>query len=261
MKKLALVVALTAAVTSPAFAASVAYNGTAVSNGVTIVPGLGSVTANYVAWSAGSASNTTAPAVNLTVASNWGFDFANAADVQFTGSLQIGDYRLQQKITGVGNMDGRQSFQGVVQSFANTLPSGTKPKAVYNAATRTLTYNYSNSTSNGGGASVESHTATSCSGNGSVFGATVCSQFDTSAGALNWEGLTLNLVFNSDLTAYTGTLTGVSKAGASITSSVTTYKWNLSGATVPAAVPVPAAAWLFGSGLLGMAGVARRRVK
>lgn len=36
--------------------------------------------------------------------------------------------------------------------------------------------------------------------------------------------------------------------------------WHLEGTYVPA-VPVPAAAWLFGSGLLGLVGVARRKAK
>ena len=31
--------------------------------------------------------------------------------------------------------------------------------------------------------------------------------------------------------------------------------------TAPSAVPVPAAAWLFGSGLLGLVGVARRKAR
>jgi len=35
--------------------------------------------------------------------------------------------------------------------------------------------------------------------------------------------------------------------------------WELSGTANVAAVPVPAAVWLFGSGLVGLAGVARRR--
>jgi hypothetical protein len=36
-----------------------------------------------------------------------------------------------------------------------------------------------------------------------------------------------------------------------------TGNWTITG--VVSAVPVPAAAWLFGSGLLGLVGVARRR--
>lgn len=41
--------------------------------------------------------------------------------------------------------------------------------------------------------------------------------------------------------------------------SKTDYSFTLTSWTPAAAVPVPAAAWLFGSGLLGLAGAARRR--
>ena len=44
----------------------------------------------------------------------------------------------------------------------------------------------------------------------------------------------------------TGTLTGTSF-------------WELSGTATPSAVPVPPAVWLFGSGLLGLVGAARRK--
>ncbi len=40
-----------------------------------------------------------------------------------------------------------------------------------------------------------------------------------------------------------------------------TFAPTLTDTTPPPSVPVPAAAWLFGSGLLGLAGTARRRVK
>jgi hypothetical protein len=36
-------------------------------------------------------------------------------------------------------------------------------------------------------------------------------------------------------------------------------QFNLTAAPAPAPVPVPAAVWLFGSGLLGLVGVARRK--
>ncbi len=257
MKKLALAVALAATVASPAFAAPVAYNGIAVTNGITIVPGIGSVTAWYVDNAAGPATNTATPAVNLTVNSDWTFDFANLSNVQFTGSIVLGDYRVQQKITSPVAMQGRQSFTGVTQTI---LQNGA---ATYNAGTHTLSYVFNNTTSDGAGASVESHTGTSCTSQGSAFGSTVCSSFSTTPGALGWEGVNLSLVFSDDFSSYTGTLTATNKSGASLTAATTTYKFNLSGSvpTPPPAVPVPAAAWLFGSGLLGLAGVARRRAK
>ncbi len=42
-------------------------------------------------------------------------------------------------------------------------------------------------------------------------------------------------------------------------SALTQYSFEITSWTPAAAVPVPAAAWLFGSGLLGLAGAARRR--
>jgi hypothetical protein len=263
MKKLALITGISSVIASPVFAAPVAYNGTAVSNGVTI-SSIATTNAFYADWASGDASNKTSPAVNLTAVSNWSFDFSDASDVQFSGSLQIGDYRFQQNITGLVTMDGRQTFYGVTQSFANTLPSGTKPKATFDASTRTLSYVFSNSVSDGGGASIESHTAApTCKNGASSFLGSVCGNFVTTPGALSWEGLTLSLVFSSDLSSYTGSLTGVSTSGAGIAASTSTYKWNLSGSVVPTTptVPVPAAAWLFGSGLLGLAGATRKRGK
>ena len=59
----------------------------------------------------------------------------------------------------------------------------------------------------------------------------------------SWNGKTLEFGVNSAATAYT--MSGV-------------YYDNLSLTGTPA-VPIPAAVWLFGSGLLGLIGVARRR--
>jgi hypothetical protein len=52
----------------------------------------------------------------------------------------------------------------------------------------------------------------------------------------------------------------ISVNGASVLTNI--YEGNLNGAftmTTPTAVPVPAAVWLFGSGLVGLAGFARRK--
>jgi hypothetical protein len=40
---------------------------------------------------------------------------------------------------------------------------------------------------------------------------------------------------------------------------MTVYEIASDGGTQPELIPVPAAVWLFGSGLLGLVGVARRR--
>lgn len=56
-----------------------------------------------------------------------------------------------------------------------------------------------------------------------------------------------------------GTLTIISTAAAD-PDSTTTYAIALTNGQAVPSVPVPAAAWLFGSGLLGLAGTARRRI-
>jgi len=66
------------------------------------------------------------------------------------------------------------------------------------------------------------------------------------------ESFNLALLFDADLAAFTGT--GTRTFSYQNGSSVTTA-FSFSGT----AVPVPAAAWLFGSGLLGLAGAARKR--
>ena len=53
---------------------------------------------------------------------------------------------------------------------------------------------------------------------------------------------------------YVGTITGTGTSFDNFQSN-----WRLEGVMSTSAVPVPAAVWLFGSGLLGLAGVARRR--
>jgi len=70
------------------------------------------------------------------------------------------------------------------------------------------------------------------------------------------------LVFSADKSSFAGSLVGTDKSGSGLTANTTTINWQISGAVPPPVtptVPVPAAAWLFGSGLLGLAGTARRR--
>lgn len=259
MKKLTMTVALFSVLASPGFAASVNYGGTATSGTAAnqqasiAISSAATTKAFYVDQASGAKSVKTAAAVQLVKASDWSFDFSNPSQVAFTGNIVYGDYRVQNNISGFVTMDGRQSYYGVTQSFSGV--------GTYNSSTNTFTYTFQNSTSDGSGGSVESHSATATCADGatSVFG-TVCGNFNTSAGALNWEGLALNFVFSADRSSFAGSLVGTNKQGEALTASTTTINWQVAGTAAPVSeVPVPAAAWLFGSGLLGLVGASRRR--
>jgi hypothetical protein len=65
--------------------------------------------------------------------------------------------------------------------------------------------------------------------------------------------LDLTLTFaDASLSSFTGVITGTN----SDANGTTVYTWEFSGVEE---VPLPAAAWLFGSGLIGLAGAVRRR--
>jgi hypothetical protein len=60
--------------------------------------------------------------------------------------------------------------------------------------------------------------------------------------------------------SYTLTYTGRVPAGDPSSFGNVAYRLNLTGTvSAPSAIPVPAAVWLFGSGLVGLVGVARRK--
>ena len=72
----------------------------------------------------------------------------------------------------------------------------------------------------------------------------------------NIENLDLTLTFaDASLQSFTGSIAALNDNGANGTSTMT---WSFSGTQVEE-VPLPAAAWLFGSGLIGLAGAVRRR--
>lgn len=254
MNKLALATAISTLAASSAFAAPVAYtgqakSGTAANQMQSIVVQAGSATSVwYVDNSLGTASNKTSPAIQLTVASNWTFDFSNLSAVTFTGTIVYGNYKTQTSVTGIG-IDGRQTFVNVVQTVSGT--------GTYNEATNTFTFTKPLGAVNGGGASVQTQTSSSCANGATSFLGKVCDSFGSATKA--WEGLNLSFVFTEDRLNFSGALTATDTSGSGLSRNTTTINWQISGNTPAPVIPIPAAAWLFGSGLLGLAGTARRR--
>jgi hypothetical protein len=202
----------------------------------------------YVDNAAGTASNTSGAGIHAPVglyrATGWTFDFSNPAAVAFTGHLQLGDYKVQTNMGSPTTADGRQTYTGVVHSFSGV--------GSYDEGTNTFTYIRPSAGPNTGGGSVYSAaTPASCANGQGSFFFNVCAVF--AAGTRDWEGLELKFFFSEDRTRFAGQLQGIERSGTAAGMNTTTINW-----AIDAEVPVPAAAWLFGSGLLGLA-VARRR--
>lgn len=250
MNKLALATAISALAASSAFAAPVGYigqakSGTTANQLQSVVVVAGSPTSVwYVNNALPAASNITSPAIQLTVGSNWTFDFSNLAAVSFTGTVVYGDYKTQTSVTGLATVDARQTYTNVVQTVSGI--------GAYNEATNTFTFTKALGAVNGGGASVQTQTSSTCANGKTSILAKACDSFATAS--KNWEGLALNFVFAEDRTSFAGSLKATDTSGSGLTRNTTTINWQ-----VGAEVPVPAAAWLFGSALVGLAGTARRR--
>lgn len=254
MKKLALVTAISTIAASSAFAAPVAYTGNAKSgtaadqNAAVVVQAGATTNVWYVDNSLSTASNKTSPAIQMNVASNWTFDFSNLNAVTFTGTVVYGNYKTQTKVSTPA-IDGRQTYTNVVQTVSGT--------GTYNEATNTFTFTKATGAVNGGGASVQTQTSSTCANGSTSFLGKVCDSFATAS--KNWEGLQLTFVFSEDRLNFAGALKATDTSGSGLSANTTTINWQISGSTPAPAVPVPATAWLFGSGLIGLAGTARRR--
>jgi hypothetical protein len=202
------------------------YKGTATSGTAAnplasiVISAKATTAAFYVDPASGPASNKTAPAIQLTKDSQWSFDFSNPAAVKFKGNIVYGDYRTQTSVTGMATIDGRQSYEGVTQSFEGT--------GTFDAATNTLTYTFLNKTSNGGGASSQTQKSSSCTNGKTSMLGEVCKSFATATPA--WEGLTLKLVFAADKSSFNGTLQATDTSGSGLTANSTEVNWQVAGA-------------------------------
>lgn len=226
------VAAVAAAAVSQAYSAS--YEVSGFNTGISVAVGTGSVTI----------TNTPNP---VPFDGNWNFDF-NGSTVDFSGNLYLGDYSSYTvvSIPFLGSMNGTITYVGANQAVAGT--------GNWDAGTNTLSYHIPTGGPNSSIASTYTEVSSSCTGSGSVLGNTVCGTRGNTTP--EWEGLTLELTFASDLSSFSGTITAIEKSGSGLTANTTTSTYTIEGV---AEVPVPAAAWLLGSGLAGLAGIARRR--
>jgi len=263
MRKLALssaISTISAFIATPAFAASMtcgvaggASNGTlyttvATSAGISVVDGPLTSTDVYYPNTNGTASvPNDKPNATLTVSGDWCIDKTTG---DFTGNIAYGSYKTQTDVTGLITIDGRQTFTGVNQAFSGK-------GAWTGSGSLTLHYLLSPGTVNAGGASTWSGSASCVNGATSPLGK-VCASVTASK---DWEGLAFDFVFNNSTKySFIGALTGTDTSGTGLSANTTSINWNVVGIDPPA-VPTPAAAWLFGSGLIGLAGAARRRSK
>jgi hypothetical protein len=264
MRKIALVSFISAASTTvalPAFAASMTcnvgggtnnglvYTTTATSNGIGVSAG-SPTSIYYVDNALPSASNKTSPTppppnpYTLVVSGDWCIDIATGA---FAGNIAYGNYKVQTNLTGIPTIDGRQTFVGANQAFSGAGALGTS-----SGGFPTIAYVFFSSS----GVSTQTETSSSCAnGQTSIFGK-VCTSYATAT--KSWEGLSFLFTFDTAHYTFTGALIGVDVSGSGLSLRTTAFLWTIDGIDPPA-VPVPAAAWLFGSGLIGLAGAARRR--
>jgi len=184
----------------------------------------------------------------LPVDGSWTFDFDGSDQVAFTGVINMNRLAPYDSVTAVdtplGNMEGTISYEGASHSISGV--------ASWDAATRTLTHELPSGGPNSSIGSSYTETASSCQGEGNVVGQTVCGTWGETTP--EWEGFTLELTFSEDLAEFSGVLNAIEQSGSGLTANTTTTTFELSGAEVP----LPAAAWLFGSALLGLGGRARR---
>lgn len=181
----------------------------------------------------------------LTYEGDWTIDFATG---EFTGNMFFGDYSATTTSTVflIGTLVSTATFYGVGQNIGGT--------GNWDEGSLTFSFHIPTGAANSGIASDSYRSADpTCTGNSTSCNAALSANPD-------WSGLTVNLVFDdASLSSFSGTVIGVSRSGSGLTANTTTITHSIAGAAVVSEIPLPAAAWLFGTGLVGLAGVARRR--
>lgn len=205
-----------------------------------------SATSVYYTGPTNGSSNTGYAAITPDISGDWDFDFTDLNNVSFTGNIYLGDYETQTNVTGFPVIDGHQSFTNGNHAIAGT--------GTYNEATNTFSFSIASGGANASGGSDFTRDSASCqNGSTSIFG-TVCGTWSGTTG--DWEGLQVDLVFSEDRSTFSGSVQGIEQSGSGLTANTTTINFSVNGVSE---VPVPAAAWLFGSALIGLAGVGRRK--
>lgn len=197
---------------------------------------------------------------NFTLTTTGTFGQADFAYTGIEGAIDFNKYETYIVVSGFGNAT-------VTQGNSIYKIGGAGNGTVsWDAATRTLTLgqviNYSNTdsqlnanqTSDSVGIWATDLGAQDgiCTGNSTICGGQK-SQFIPKP---NWERLYLTLTFAENMVDFTGQVVTMDIGGA-VTGGQSGNQWQQ--LSFSGQVPVPAAAWLFGSALVGLAGVARRK--
>jgi hypothetical protein len=233
---------------APLVGANVMYYKTIATSAGISVTSSGPISMFYVNNASNGASNTAEASIMLVKWSEWYIDTISG---DFSGNLYYGNYKVQANQT-LPVIDGRQSLTGVMQSFSGT--------ATWTTATH-LSYNYLNPTRNGGGASTQTENSYSCINGQTSPLAKICGTFSSASRA--WEGLSFDFDFFNGNYNFSGVLTATDTGGSGASLFTTSANWQIDAIDPPivAPVPIPAAAWLFGSALIGLAGANRRKLK
>jgi hypothetical protein len=201
--------------------------------------------------------------------------FTSTWDINTATNTLIGGLDFNSYSVGIRALGGLISGT-VNQSNAVYQIGGGAGNASYNAATRTLTVGQVMTYSNASGSSstsllwntvanpdlgLSAAVSGTCSGNNLICD----NQRNIFLANPNLERFYLSLTFdgiaNGDgvniFSHFTGTAVSVDVGNGTTGNSWTSYTFR--GELIEEEVPLPAAAWLMGSGLLGLAGVARRR--